>query len=433
MNKINSLFSPKMPKLGKGTECIKLLVSQISPDMRESIIPMVFPSLGTFVTGVEFQYISNKWYEPTGMMAHLVADSGMGKGQLTDCIEAVMAKYREHDEQELQKLVCWQKTVKSKSANKEKPVRPDVAFWFPPADVTNPAFIQNAVACELSGNHTQYYNMPEIEMADSLCGCHKKVSKMMRKIFDRERDGALRATADGVVDNPMIRANITFSSTPYAARKFYKTELFNGTFGRVAFSYKAREDRNGKIPRQGTYDEKFNEKLNEYIVRLESCKGRFIIPQLNKLAAKLAADMAMIADLADDDVLWDMGKRAILMGWKNGCLLYILNGQQWTRPMGELVEWMVYHDMWSKFQVFGDMLKLDDNRGDADEKGGPKNMLDDLPDSFNEAQLEALRDSLGKSKDAKRQIRVWKARKFITYDAETGLFSKTEKYFNRLK
>lgn len=433
MNKINKLFSPKMPKLGKGTECIKLLVSQISPDMRESIIPMVFPSLGTFVTGTEFQYISNKWYEPTGMMAHLVADSGMGKGQLTDCVEAVMSKYRKHDEEELQKLVCWQKQVKTKGANKEKPVRPDVAFWFPPADVTNPAFIQNAVACELAGNHTQYYNMPEIEMADSLCGCHKKVSKMMRKIFDRERDGALRATADGVIGNPIIRANITFSSTPYAARKFYKSELFNGTFGRVAFSYKAREDRNGKVPRQGAYDEKFNEKLNEYIVRLESCKGRFVIPQLNKLATKLAADMAMIADLADDDVLWDMGKRAILMGWKNGCLLYILNGQQWTRPMGELVEWMVHHDMWSKFQVFSDMLKLDDNGGDGNDKGGPKNMLDDLPDSFNEVQLEALRDSLGKSKDAKRQIRVWKTRKFITYDAETGLFSKTEAYFNRLK
>lgn len=429
----NTTVSPKMPKLGKGLECIKLLTSQISPDMRESIVPMVFPALASFVTETEFQYISNKWFELSGMMAHLVADSGMGKGQLTDCVETIMQKFAMHDADELQKLVNWQKAVKSKAANKEKPVRPDVAFWFPPSDVTNPAFIQNAMACEKGGNHSQYYNMPEIEMADQLCGSHRKVSKMIRKIFDCEKDGALRATADGVVGNPKIRTNITFSSTPFAARKFYKSELFNGTFGRIAFSYKAREDRNGKVPRQGSYDEAFCEKLNEYIVRLESCKGRFDAPQLNKLAEKLAADMAMIADLADDDNLWDMGKRAIVMAWKNGCLLYILNGQQWTRAMGDLVEWMVYHDLWSKFQVFNDLLKDCDGGISSENKGGPKNMLDDLPDSFTEAQLEALRQSLGKGTGANRQIRVWKARGFITFNDATGLFSKTEKYFNRLK
>ena len=48
--------------------------------------------------------------------------------------EAMCRDFRSHDEDELAKLVEWQKLIKSKSANKEKPVRPDVAFWFPPAD-----------------------------------------------------------------------------------------------------------------------------------------------------------------------------------------------------------------------------------------------------------------------------------------------------------
>ena len=94
MDKYNLTSQPMMPNLGKGTECIKLLVSQISPDMREAIVPMLFPGLGAYVTGTEFQYVSNKWYEPSGMMAHLVAVSGMGKGQLTDCIETMMRKFR---------------------------------------------------------------------------------------------------------------------------------------------------------------------------------------------------------------------------------------------------------------------------------------------------------------------------------------------------
>ena len=42
---------PKMPKLGKGTECFKLLLSQASKDMHEPLVPMLFPSLGAHVSG----------------------------------------------------------------------------------------------------------------------------------------------------------------------------------------------------------------------------------------------------------------------------------------------------------------------------------------------------------------------------------------------
>lgn len=429
MYDITKPLAPKMPNLGKGVECIKLLASQVSPDMREAIVPMLFPALGAYVCGSEFQYPDLSWKEMCGQMAHLIAESGMGKGQLTICIETIMRKLRQHDEEELQKLVVWQKTVKTKGANKEKPARPDVAFFFPPADVTNPAFLQNAMACEICGDHTQYYNMTEIEMADRMCGGHRQVSQMIRNIYDKQRAGALRATADGVTGNPILRANLTFSSTPFSARKFYKSELFVGTFGRIPFSYKARQERSGRIPRHGKFDEAFLEELDKYITRLEACKGRFVIPQLNKLADKLAADMATIADLADDDVLWDMGKRAIVSAWKDGCILYILNGQCWTRAMGDLVEWLVYHDLWSKMQVFGDMLKGGDTSTSEAGRTGPKNMLDDLQNSFNEAQLEALRVKSDKPKEGtKRQLRVWVSRGFIEYSAQTGLYTKTQKY-----
>ena len=44
-----------------------------------------------------------------------------------------MRSFRDHDEIEYKKLVDWQRQVKTRSANKEKPERPDVSFWFPPA------------------------------------------------------------------------------------------------------------------------------------------------------------------------------------------------------------------------------------------------------------------------------------------------------------
>ena len=119
----------------------------------------------------------------------------------------------------------------------------------------------------------------------------------------------------------------------------------------------------------------------------------------------------------------------MVSAWKAGCILWVLNNQTWTKAMGELVEWLVYHDLWSKMAIFADMLKDGDTNLSEVVKTGPKNMLDDLRDSFNEAELEALRANVGKPKDGtKRQLRVWMSRDFIEFSAETGLYSKTGKY-----
>ena len=90
--------APKMPKLGKGTECIKILLSQVSKDMHEPLVPMLFPILGAHVSGSEFQYPDLTWKELCGMMANLVAESGGNKGQLSNLVEAICRDFREHDE-----------------------------------------------------------------------------------------------------------------------------------------------------------------------------------------------------------------------------------------------------------------------------------------------------------------------------------------------
>ena len=43
---ISKPTAPKMPALDKGTECIKILLSQTSKDNYEPFVPMFFPVLG---------------------------------------------------------------------------------------------------------------------------------------------------------------------------------------------------------------------------------------------------------------------------------------------------------------------------------------------------------------------------------------------------
>ncbi len=102
---------PKMPKLGKGTECFKLLLSQTSFDMREPLLPMLPPVLGTKISNAEFQYPSGQWLEMCGQQAVLVADSAGNKGQLGLLVEAYNRDFREEDAEELKKYLQYQKEV----------------------------------------------------------------------------------------------------------------------------------------------------------------------------------------------------------------------------------------------------------------------------------------------------------------------------------
>ena len=107
--------APAMPTLGKGTECIKILLSQVSKDMQQPLVPLLFPALGAHISGSEFQYPDLTWKETCGMMANLVAESGGNKGQLSYLIEAICRDFRQHDDAELRKLVEWQKQIKTKA------------------------------------------------------------------------------------------------------------------------------------------------------------------------------------------------------------------------------------------------------------------------------------------------------------------------------
>ena len=62
---ISKSTAPMMPTLGKGTECIKLLLTQASKDMYEPLVPMFFPIFGAHMLegadGLNGQSGGKKW------------------------------------------------------------------------------------------------------------------------------------------------------------------------------------------------------------------------------------------------------------------------------------------------------------------------------------------------------------------------------------
>ena len=434
---ITNSSAPAMPSLsGKGMEPIRLLLSQTSKDMHAPLLPMLFPVLGAKISNAEFQYPSGQWLELCGQIAALIAGSGNNKGQLGLLVEAIMRDERRSDKMEIDKFLEYQKTYKKRSQTKEKPEEVFPQLHFLPSDTSRPGYLKAQMAAQAHGGYTTFIDLPEAIMLDNLCGGHKQVTQILRLIYDRQIYQALRATVDGVTGSAVLRTCITMSSNPVDIRKFLKNNLFDGTLGRIVFSYKPRTSRDGHIPRIGKFSDEFYQQLDQYLARLAICKGRYVIRPLNKLIERLAMEMAELGDLTDNDCLWDMAKRSLVSAWKAGCVMWALNNQTWTRPMADVVEYLVWHDTWSKWQVLADMLKDGDTSTADASKTGPANMLDSIEgNSFNEQQLDALRESLGKPKGAatKRQLRVWTARGFIEYSNQTGLYTKTEAYLNRTR
>ena len=93
---ITKKSAPAMPNLGKGTECIKILLSQASKDMHEPLVPMAILALAAHLSEVEFKYCDNQYYELCGQMGHLIGASGIGKGQFPRLIKAIMRSFRDH-------------------------------------------------------------------------------------------------------------------------------------------------------------------------------------------------------------------------------------------------------------------------------------------------------------------------------------------------
>ena len=425
---------PEMPNLGKGLETQKLLLSQTSKDMYQPEHPLLYAALGAKISGAEFQYPSGQWLEPCGQILLLCADSGNNKGQHSLLVEAIMREELRSDHEAINKYLEWQKNYKAVN-KRDKPVEQDLCIHVLPSDTTRPGYLKAQMAAEKHGGYTTFIDLPEAVMLDNLCGGHKQMTQILRLIYDRSRYRALRATVDGITGSAILRTNISMASTPTDIRKFLRYNLLDGTLGRIAFSYKPRsEKRDPHIPKIGRFDDGFYQELDARMAPLALCKGRYVIPQLNKVCNKLSAEICEYADLTDNDIMWDMAKRSIVTSFKAGCIMWALNNMTWTRAMADTVEWLTWHSIWSVWAVMGDMLQKDSNADSAESgKTGPANMLDSIEgNTFSEQQLDALRQRLGKPTGAasKKQLSVWSARGFIEYSAQTGLYTKTEKYLN---
>ena len=416
---------PEMP--AKLPKLIKLLTKNTPNQYKAAVAHAVFPSLGTHLKEVEFEYTDYVKHEAT-LMNCLMAHTGAGKGCIDEPIRHIMADIKARDAENTRREAEWKKDCQKKGANKDKQVRPEgLVIQEIDPDMTKPALVTRMDEAE---GHFVYVKLNEIDLFEQLKGqTGKQHFQLMCLAFDPGAEfGQTRIGTQSVTARPKCRFNWNACTTIQKGRRFFSRVLTDGPISRINFCTIPEMEIGAEQPIYGKYDEAFDAELKTYIDNLVSAHGVVDCPQAFKLAKKLQEECAEFARLSQDETYWNLSHRAIVIAWLKACVLYVANGCQWEKTIEDFVRWSLQYDLWCKMQFFGEDIEKANQESERIGTRGPQNMLELLPDEFTLEDAKQVRIRCGKdAKKALSMVRNWVNRKYVIQYSVFS-FKKSEKF-----
>ncbi len=418
---------PEMP--AKLPKLIKLLTKNTPNQYKAAVAHAVFPSLGTHLKEVEFEYTDYVKHEAT-LMNCLMAHTGAGKGCIDEPIRHIMADIKARDAENTRREAEWKKDCQKKGANKDKQVRPEgLVIQEIDPDMTKPALVTRMDEAE---GHFVYVKLNEIDLFEQLKGqTGKQHFQLMCLAFDPGAEfGQTRIGTQSVTARPKCRFNWNACTTIQKGRRFFSRVLTDGPISRINFCTIPEMEIGAEQPIYGKYDEAFDAELKTYIDNLVSAHGVVDCPQAFKLAKKLQEECAEFARLSQDETYWNLSHRAIVIAWLKACVLYVANGCQWEKTIEDFVRWSLQYDLWCKMQFFGEDIEKANQEGERIGTRGPRNLLELLPDEFtiDDARRVRLQQGLNAGyKETTHMVRTWRMRGYCAQSTEHS-FVKSEKY-----
>ena len=416
---------PEMP--AKLPKLIKLLTKNTPNQYKAAVAHAVFPSLGTHLKEVEFEYTDYVKHEAT-LMNCLMAHTGAGKGCIDEPIRHIMADIKARDAENTRREAEWKKDCQKKGVNKDKQVRPEgLVIQEIDPDMTKPALVTRMDEAE---GHFVYVKLNEIDLFEQLKGqTGKQHFQLMCLAFDPGAEfGQTRIGTQSVTARPKCRFNWNACTTIQKGRRFFSRVLTDGPISRINFCTIPEMEIGAEQPIYGKYDEAFDAELKTYIDNLVSAHGVVDCPQAFKLAKKLQEECAEFARLSQDETYWNLSHRAIVIAWLKACVLYVANGCQWEKTIEDFVRWSLQYDLWCKMQFFGEDIEKANQESERIGTRGPRNLLELLPDEFTLDDAKRMRQKQGMDASrAIKMIRIWKSRKYV-FQISDFSFVKSEKY-----
>jgi hypothetical protein len=261
---------------------LRLITSKAPRGYWPAIMNTSMAAFATYTGGVKAEYWDGTRRELT-LICGLVAPMSIGKSSIKEPINHILRPIEERDRIARQKECEWANETNTKSANSEKPERPqDICVQIVDSDMTNAAFTQRLDDAERSGNKALFTIMDEMEQLKKVAGGSVgEVTEIIRRDFDTDKYGQERVGTQSVKARTTLRWNLVFSSTPNTAKMFFGSNIDNGTFSRIDLSTIVKDDLEHR-PKFKAYDEVFDKNLAVYLARLETASGTIVCKQAKR-------------------------------------------------------------------------------------------------------------------------------------------------------
>ncbi|MGN0050719.1 MAG: PSA repeat domain-containing protein, partial [Prevotella sp.] len=398
------------------------------PEMyRPAVCEAVFAPLSTYVHSVKFRYWDGVEHEPT-FMSVLTAPMSIGKGCVRKPISIILDELVKKDESNRARESEWKQ--KNPSSKQKRDPRPsDICVQVLIDNLTDAVFNQRVYDADKNGQRYLYTSVDELDTLKKITsrGTASEVSVIIRKSFDNSKHGQERVGADSVTGIAPLRFNFNASTTNRNFQQFFAREMTTGTVTRLSLATIIKPS-DAKRPVFKEYDAAYIEEVRKLTQKLSMLSGEISCPKCNKFAEQLCDENEQLASLYGSDPYLVLSYRATVIAWLKGMMLYVMNGEKWTKEIQDYMEWSLRYDLWVKMHVIGKMLDAAfDDEENATSKRGPMNMLTLLKDEFTMEDLILVRKKLGKSVDkraVKNQLSLWKSRNFIKFDNFEGFIKK---------
>ena len=191
--------------------------------------------------------------------------------------------------------------------------------------------------------------------------------------FGQERVGSQSVTYQGP-----LSINWNASTTPSKAAYYFRNAMTDGPISRLVLSTVPDRGLGAPMPVHGKYDDKYDAKLKPYIDNLRQVHGVIDCRQAKRMAERLKDELDDFVVQSGDDVLNNLGRRALVAAFRKGCLLYAANGKKWEKAIEGFCRWSLHYDLWLKLHFFGDMIRHADSQVKTSHRG-PANLLQQIP------------------------------------------------------
>lgn len=313
---------------------IKAIVAPFPESRRPAMAIMSLAYLGTMAGNARFLY-RNYEEHATGFECCLVASQAMGKSALTRLKRDLLSRIIERDTEVRDKMDEYADDCLA-AGDGEKKRNPHFATRLMMPSTTLAQFYQNIK--DAKGERCLII-CPEIDSLNKANNWSKDGGANERLMFDTEEGGQDTKCAAGTSAQVPLACNIAESGTPVAVRRHFKNAE-DGLVTRIAFcSFPEDIDENEEERRRTPQNLEALLRIQDIL--LSEAPGKPIaIPLLKKQQLDWCKEKERVADASGNDGIKTFRKRAAVMGFRAGCILYLLDGKKLTHKALEFAQWV---------------------------------------------------------------------------------------------